>query len=426
MIKLLVAHHTLPDIATAATVAFENLLPVMRKYDKIHMIWLVYGPEKIIIPSNFNSNETSVIDIHDFSDGLDVINKIKPDIVFSSFSNNPINYALSLAAKTTNILLVGEYHSEIGTVSNRGKMLMEFSKSFFSSSIATDNKFNQKKFMRRGRFFLYKIKFLLKTHKACQSNLLKITKELFVFIWSFYSYTKNPNRDIKFGSDLYLISGKKVFGHAIENGYPSENLFLCGNIRYDSLFKNLKKLKEKPILKKLRILMITVPFYEHGWWSKQQRNDVIESIIQKITEQKKYELVIKIHPSSENLSEYKEIVNSIDSNIPIFQKGDISQFLNDADIVISFLTSDAVFSSLFSHIPIIFFNAGQYKNDLLVNKKLVFECDSIDSLISIVDKSSIFPSQKKKINNFIEDYFFKSDGLASERVSKKILELLKK
>ena len=100
--------------------------------------------------------------------------------------------------------------------------------------------------------------------------------------------------------------------------------------------------------------------------------------------------------------------------------------MNDADIVISFLTSDAIFSSLFSHIPIIFFNAGQYKNDLLVNKKLVFECDSIDSLISIVDKSSIFPSQKKKINNFIEDYFFKSDGLASERVSKKILELLKK
>jgi hypothetical protein len=426
MIKLLVAHHTLPNVTTAATMAFDNLLPIMSKYDRIHMTWLIYGPEKIEIPPNLNNNEMSVIDIHDFSDGLDVINKIKPNIVFSSFSINPINHAFALAAQRKKILLIGEYHPEVTSISNEKKMLLEFSKNLFSNSIPTDKNLNQKKFMRRGQFFLYKIKFLLKTHKACKSNILKIIKELFVFLWSFYSYTKNPNKDMKFGSDLYLISGKKTYQDAIANGYPPENLFLCGNVRYDSLFKNFKNLKEKSTSKKLQILMITTPFYEHGWWSKKQRDEIIYSITKEIIQHQNYELTIKIHPSSENLSEYKKIIHPINSTIPIFQEGDVSEFLEESDLVISFLSSDAVFSSLFSLKPIIFFNMGQYKNDLLVEKELVSECNSINTLSSIIDSTfSNHKIIKKKIEIFIEDYFFKSDGESSERVTKKLFELLK-
>ena len=129
---------------------------------------------------------------------------------------------------------------------------------------------------------------------------------------------------------------------------------------------------------------------------------------------------------SENLSEYKSLINSIDSTIPLFQKGDILKFLEDTDLVISFITSEAVLSSLFSQKPIVFFNAGQYKNTLLVDKELVSECNSLNSLSSVIDNSnSNFSIQKKKIDIFVEDYFFKSDGLAAERVTKKILELLK-
>jgi hypothetical protein len=426
MIKILFAHHTLPHITTAGTVFFENLLPVMNKYEKVHITWLIYTPEQVEIPINLDDN-VSIIDIHDFSDGLDVITKVKPDIVFSSFSNNHINHALALAAQTKKILLVGEYNTSLGSSSNRIKILSNFSKSFFASSIPTDNKTSQKKFMRRGRFFLYKTKFLLATHKSCGANFLKIIKELFIFLWSFYSYTKNSSKDIKFGSDLYLIFGKKIFEDAINNGYPSENLFLCGNIRYDSCFKSLKKLKEKQISKKLRILMITTPFYEHGWWSKKQRDNIIKSIVQEIVKQENYSLTIKIHPSSENIFEYKTIINSIDSTIPLFQKGDISKFLEDTDLVISFVTSEATLTSLFSQKPMIFFNAGQYKNDLLVEKELVLECNSINSLSSIISDANLnFSLQQKNIDIFIKDYFFKSDGLASERATKKILELLKK
>ncbi len=425
MIKILIAHHTLPNITTAATVFFENLLPVMRKYEEVHITWLIYAPEKIEIPSNLD-NTISIIDIHDFSDGLEIITTVKPDIVFSSFTNNPINHALALAAKIENVLLVGEFYSSFSPISNKGKMLIEFSKSFFSNSVSTDNKPNQKKFMRRGKFFLYKIKFFLKTHKSCHANFLKIIKELFIILWSFYSYIKNPTKDIKFGCDLYLIFGKKDFEDAIKNGYQSKNLFLSGNIRYDSLFKNLKKFQKKQISKNLKILMITTPFYEHGWWSKKQRDTIIKSIVQEIVKQKDYHLTIKIHPSSENLSEYKSLINSIDSTIPLFQKGDILKFLEDTDLVISFITSEAVLSSLFSQKPIVLFSAGQYKNTLLVDKELVSECNSINSLSSVIDNShSNFSIQKKKIDLFIEDYFFKSDGLASERVTKKILELLK-
>ena len=228
---------------------------------------------------------------------------------------------------------------------------------------------------------------------------------------------------------MYVIGlnfGKKDFKDAIKNGYPSKNLFLSGNMRYDFLFKNLKKFQKKQISKKLRILMITTPFYEHGWWSKKERDTIIKSIVQEIIKHKDYHLTIKIHPSSENFSEYQSLINSINPRIPLFQKGDILKFLEDTDLVISFITSEAVLSSLFSEKPIVFFNAGQYKNTLLVDRGLVSECNSIHSLSSVIDSShSNFLIKKKNIDIFIEDYFFKSDGLASERITKKILELLK-
>ena len=69
---------------------------------------------------------------------------------------------------------------------------------------------------------------------------------------------------------------------------------------------------------------------------------------------------------------------------------------------------------------------GQYKNDLLVEKELVSECNSINTLSSIIDSTfSNHKIIKKKIEIFIEDYFFKSDGESSERVTKKLFELLK-
>ena len=46
MIKILVAHHVEPTVTTAATQFFENLIPVLEKYEQVHMTWLIYSEKK--------------------------------------------------------------------------------------------------------------------------------------------------------------------------------------------------------------------------------------------------------------------------------------------------------------------------------------------------------------------------------------------
>lgn len=425
MIKILVAHHVEPTVTTAATQFFENLIPVLEKYEQVHMTWLIYSEKKII--KSENNKNSSLIDIHDFNNAMDVVNYVKPDVIFSSFSTNPINYALSLCAKKKNILLIGEYQFDAKIIGNSKKLLFELSKKLLSGELSYEQQNSQKKFLKNFRFIFFKMQFLLKTHFTITNNFFRIFWDLSIFFYSFYLYTKNPNRDVKIGSDIYLVSGKNILKQALESGYPRDKLFLCGNVRFDKIFKNSDFINDQPINKKIRVLLITQPFFEHGWWSRNQRDNFIKKIVGTIYANNSLELIIKIHPSSENYNDYKEIIDKIDPSIKIHQKENLTHLIKNSDIGISFLVSDSTFSYLFSKKPLIFFNAGQYKNDFLVESNLITECTSVDNLNEqIIDCFNNSKTNPKNLESFIEDYFYKSDGFSAERVSQKILQILKK
>ena len=79
MIKILTVLHTLPSVKSYRTLCFERILPYLRSKTDVHITWLVYQPERLKIESQIDPH-TSILDIHDFKNALEVVKYVKPDI----------------------------------------------------------------------------------------------------------------------------------------------------------------------------------------------------------------------------------------------------------------------------------------------------------------------------------------------------------
>ena len=111
-IKILASLHTMPNIKSINTLFFENLLPVLRKRMPVHMVWLVYQPERLNL-SLQNDPNTTMLDIHDYENAVKVIQKENPDIIVADASSGLIDYAISTAGKSLGIPVVSGFYSNL-------------------------------------------------------------------------------------------------------------------------------------------------------------------------------------------------------------------------------------------------------------------------------------------------------------------------
>ncbi len=158
-IRILIPTHITPETTSVNTLFFENLLPVMKQHVNVHLIWLVYKPDKINKLKKI-FDDVTIIDIHDYDNAFELLQKEKPDIIFASATRSFIDYALSSAAKTIKIPTISMiwsdwYYTPISSKIQHVKLNIS---RFFQNSAPTDTNQNQK--MRRGRFFIAKYLFL--------------------------------------------------------------------------------------------------------------------------------------------------------------------------------------------------------------------------------------------------------------------------
>jgi len=97
MLRILTIHNTMPNVKSYTTILFENVLPILRIKTKVHMTWLIYQPEKLNLKDE--ERETTILDIHDFKNAVEVVNKVKPDVIYVFPGLNIPDYTLALAAK---------------------------------------------------------------------------------------------------------------------------------------------------------------------------------------------------------------------------------------------------------------------------------------------------------------------------------------
>ncbi len=420
-LKILVPIHILPNVKSVITIFFENLLPVLKTKVNVHILWLVYTPDKLIL-ANQQYNDHTILDIHNYKNAVDVIKKEKPDLIFAEGSWGLIDYALSSAAKFCNVPTFGVASSAIHLEKNLVENISSNITRFFQNSIPTDTKQNKKKFMKRGRFFLFKYIFLLKTKFTVKKDIIHT---LFI-IWKFIFLDK---LDPRFTNDLEFLENESLFNQRIKLGFKKSNLIVTGNPIYDSSFHKLSNFKfsEKKD-NKIHVLFAPSTLYEHGLWTKNQRDYAVKETINELLKNKnKISITVKIHPSTSVLCDYESLIHPIDPSIHIYQKGDILEFLNDSDVIISFMSSTVEVYGLLYEKPIVICNYFNLKNDVFLERDLAVDCKESSSLLRSINLAlaeNQYTDQKR--DNFIREFMYTWDGCASERICDELLNLVKK
>lgn len=420
--KILIPIHHRPEVKSLTTIFFENLLPVLKTKMNVHILWLVYTPEKIDSINNQNDNYT-VLDMHKYKNAIDLIKKEKPDLVYAGDNWDFIHYAFTSAAKFLNIPAFYMVASNItAKTSLTGRVFSNISR-FFQSSIPTDEVKNKNKLMRRGRFFLFKYLFLLKTKLVMKSEIIQT---LFT-IWKFVLTGKIDER---FANDtVYFLENESLLNERTQLGFDTRNLVVTGSPIYDNFFWKLNE-KNHFIKKdeKIHVLFIPSTLYEHGFWTKNQRDYAVKETIRQITKNgKSMSITVKIHPSSSILSDYESLIHSINPSIPVHQKGDILDFLKDSDVVLTFHSSTAEVYALLADKPIVICHYFDLQGDVFLDRNLAINCITPSSLISNIEMAlSSNPASEQRRDDFIREFMFKWDGHAGERISNEIVKLIEK
>ena len=412
MFKILVVNNTLPDIRGFTTILFKNLLPILKEKMNVEIIWVVHTTENF---SRYKISENEkIIKMNDFKNAVEILKKEKPNLIYIIPGINAPDYAFSLAAKFLNIFRIG---------GELGNNLFSKKYSGLFSQLSISHNYSKKKQILQ---FIQKHKFLINTQREIGWSYFRILKDLISIVFNYYFplFGTQEMASSKFELDQHYVESEVTIKKLMSYGFDKSKIIITGNPSYDELFKKAQKKEERQNDEKFQILVLTTTIIgDSKKKTIEKRNLFISEIIKKIEHKEKNEIFFKIHPTHENLNEYKKIVNSIDPKIIIYQKEELVDLIKKADLIISPVSSTSVVSALIQKKPIIIWNVFEVQNDSLLENKLALECKDPNELGDLVEKSKTMKISDKKIEEFIAKYLFKADGKAAERIADAIFKL---
>ena len=178
----------------------------------------------------------------------------------------------------------------------------------------------------------------------------------------------------------------------------------------------------------LEFLLLTTPMVEHGLWTEKEWIQTIEKIILEI--QNKFpssKIIVKIHPVSESLEKYSNLIKKFGNNIKIFQREDLIKIISKSDFVITYGQSSSILQAALLEKPIIVVNLFNYPLEKMpfLKEGIGIELNDIHKLKDMV--TNIHQKDiENNVKNYINKYLYKFDGNVSERASNAIIEIIKK
>lgn len=244
----------------------------------------------------------------------------------------------------------------------------------------------------------------------------------------------------EFIADIHLVSGEKSKSLVQEFGVPEEKIKVTGIPIFDELLskkEDMEKIKDE-IRDKLNISEKNIVTYLTqtigGDFDISKKMEEIEKVLTAIKKLDNSFLIIKMHPT-ENFDKqtYKNICERLGYNRYKITRDeyDLGDILISSDVVVT-KHSSAGFNALISECDLIcvdfceaafskdnFFVesgvAGVAKNEEELYKLLIKSLESSDGLVS-----------QKKINEFLQYHYFKSDGKSSQRIKNEIYSMIEK
>ena len=426
--KLLVFSTAIPTKKNLRVKTFETLHRSLKKRIPTELIWVVYQSDQF---EKIMMDDQTIYCIQDFNDGADLLKKLNPDLVLVPNRKEPIQYSASLAAKTIGIPLIGFSGAKIDNRLFGEKfenLKVEQSNTVFKkllqNKLPTDSE-EQIQFLRRGRFFLYKYRFFIKTQLAVKRNIFKI---FFLLLRDFVNFGLNRTLPFNPLPDHYLLKDKLEVSLYQIHGIPMEKISVVGNPLLDDIFHKISTVKTGiKINNQIKILVITDSLYEHGIWSYKERESFLKNLFGKLQEDKTILFDLKIHPTTEDKTYYQRLSSKLGLSAKIFQSEDLYDLINDYDIIVTYGISTTHTELSLCGKKTILISTKRLPTFVLVDEAikagLIRQCNNFIDLIPLIHD---FHEQKTNLTNeFIEQrnkYFYKFDGKSGDRAADSIIQ----
>ena len=427
VLKILVVNDVFPDIKNRTTILFKNIVPLIKKKLDVKVFWIItddYGERTKVTDPNYE-----VFYLSDYKNAREILEKIKPDLCYHLAGANVPDYAFMLVERHLKIhnfglvdILSGDAELYFREEVSMQRVFLERVRQFFEKkNVGYDNGIKT----ARGKNFLKKCYFLIRTLHSIEKSKLEANIELLELIKLFYG-SAGVASNKKFNCNLIFVENNADIDFLVKSGLKRENIRAVGNPVFFTAFEKREQISLKDN-NKLNILFITANLtgsQGKSNFSKSRRNKMIEETITSINKfHKKTSLVIKIHPTAENYTEYKQLLEKFE-NIHLSQKDDIIDLISKSDVIITPVTGTAAIIGLIMNKPIIIWNYFHIEQDLLLRTDTALECKNISELNNCLDSAESFREKNvEKINKLIETNL--SYGNPSQVITNEILNLLK-
>jgi hypothetical protein len=392
---------------------FYSIFMSLGKSMNIKEIWIVVNG------GSFSKTYDDNIDVYNafsFSDGNEVIERLNPDLVIVPADYEYLSRSILKAAS----------HAGIPTVNVLSSLF---------ESTTLDYSYDKEKIIGRlqalwthGRSIIRKYAFLLKTLLHARYGLCYIIRT--IMMDAYLPFISWEPRYRFGGGDLNIVSTPMFVDLLVKNGIDRSKIVVTGDVGMDTIYDKLIRLPRKTIRNndKVEILFITDAMVEHGYWTPSMHKEIITTVVRAISEQLRNEanLRLKIHPISERLDIYRQLVDPIDPSIEIIQHADLLPLINDSDVIVTFGVSSALFEVLLLEKPMYLMNIfdEDTTKNIFLKEKVATECKTMEELISKIRNRIYYRVDSERVYALVEKYMYKFDGKCSERAANHIISLV--
>jgi len=382
---------------------------------EVEIVWVIHS--NIDISEYKCEKNERIIKMNDYTNAFEILEKEKPDLIYIIAGINTPDYAFSIAAKSLKIFRIG---SEIGNL-----FFTKRSKIGTLSQIKND----RKDAMPQLKNFFANNKFLINTQKKAGWNDIKIFRDLCSIFFMYFpikGYGSRPEYSSKFELDLHFIESDLTLKTITNLGFDKSKIIITGNPSYDEIFQLLKTSKKNNIQKnKKNILILTAILYGQSRKKALSQRKLFIQKVTKVIPKDEFDVVIKIHPTHEDLDDYANILGSLNSSVSVTQNANLAELVLNADIIITPVTGTSAITAFVARKPIIIWNVFDVENDVLVDRELALECKNQKMILKQIRKAETWLPKEEKMEQFIREFLHSSDGKASERIADGILSFLK-
>jgi hypothetical protein len=421
-IKILIPKIRPPDVDDITTFQIKAIINELDNDCEIEQYWLIFQPKTLDTINNKNFHQ---INYQDYDDAIDVLEKIKPDVVLVEGILGINGISFSLATKFLKIPMISLF-TTIGNFGSEKKWFRIFSTFRFLSL----NKFGgdikkEKKSFQVLRYSFSRYRFLLKTLKNMNYNIFQIIS--FVLFYprvQIFSRTKHTIHKIM-NSDVNICPNKDWSKKLSNLGFDESKISIVGNPSFDLIFKKFNTYSKVINDGKIKVLFCTSPMHEHGHWSKQKEFELIKNILKIVSKMNKIKISVKIHPSTSNLNEYYFFLNDHLENVSLYQKEDIVKLVQENDLIITYGDSSVSLYGVLLKKRMIYVNLSSLQSwNIYFDPNLMLECKNIHNLPELITKILTIIPENKFYEKYIDKHLGTFDGNSSKRIADNIIQLI--